>query len=121
MKKLIFTLCLFASFASPSFAEETQAPQPTATQDIIMNDCQESLTVVALQMAFSEMLGIQLSKEQAENAAASMKANLSSSYGELNTAVKGACELLRAEIKKEVKNKPASSLTQSSVNKVNKK
>lgn len=98
-KKLALTFLLSCLCLAPiaSFAEDSA---PTVD---VMKDCEDSIAVVAIQMTFSEMMNIQMSKDQAEKAVASMKQSKDGSYDELAGSVREFCKILKQELKKEVK------------------
>ncbi len=76
----------------------------------VMQDCEEALTAVAFQLTFSEMMSINLSKEQALKALETMKESDMNSYLEIKKGAAEACKVFRDEIKEEV-NKKSSSTT----------
>ncbi len=83
----------------PSFAIETES------KSSVIEDCEEALTAVAFQLTFSEMMSVNLSKEQALKALETMKESDMNSYLEIKKGAAEACKVFQDEIKQEVSKK----------------
>ena len=86
----------------PSFATETE------TKSSVIEDCEEALTAVAFQLTFSEMMSVNLSKEQALKALETMKQSDMNSYLEIKKGAAEACKVFQDEIKQEINKKSSS-------------